>query len=195
MQSGSSRINKELKAMSNPKNNEEGFTVLTKDDDQRHWVAEIRGPADTPYEGGRFAIDIVFPPDYPYGPPKMKFITKIWHPNISSQTGAICLDILKDEWTPALSVRTALLSLQALLCAPEPSSPQDAQVAEEYLKKPDQFQNNARAWVQRYAKHCALYEDKLQRLVDMGFPAEQAREALMQVGGNEEEAIERLAGC
>jgi len=53
----------------------------------------------------------------------MKFDTKIWHPNISSQTGAICLDILKNEWSPALSIRTALLSLQALLCAPEPGTP------------------------------------------------------------------------
>ena len=50
----------------------------------------------------------------------MKFDTKIWHPNISSQTGAICLDILKNEWTPALTIRTALISLQALLCSPEP---------------------------------------------------------------------------
>jgi hypothetical protein len=51
----------------------------------------------------------------------MRFDTKIWHPNISSQTGAICLDILKNEWSPALGIRTALLSLQALMCAPEPS--------------------------------------------------------------------------
>ena len=62
----------------------------------------------------------------------MKFDTKIWHPNISSQTGAICLDTLKNEWTPALTIRTALISLQALLCAPEPDDPQDAEVARQY---------------------------------------------------------------
>jgi len=87
---------------------------------------------DTPYEGGIFHVDIVIPPDYPFKPPKMKFDTKIWHPNISSQTGAICLDILKNEWTPALTIRTALISLQALLCAAEPDDPQDAEVARQY---------------------------------------------------------------
>jgi ubiquitin-conjugating enzyme (huntingtin interacting protein 2) len=76
-----------------------------------------------------FAIDIVIPDGYPFEPPKMRFITKIWHPNISSQTGAICLDILKDQWSPALTIKTALLSLQALLCAAEPTDPQDAVVA------------------------------------------------------------------
>jgi len=74
-------------------------------------------------------VDIKIPDEYPFKPPIMKFETKIWHPNISSVTGAICLDILKNEWTPALTIRTALISLQALLCAPEPDDPQDAEVA------------------------------------------------------------------
>ena len=77
-------------------------------------------------------MDITIPADYPFKPPVMKFDTKIWHPNISSQTGAICLDILKNEWTPALTIRTALISLQALLSCPEPDDPQDAEVANMY---------------------------------------------------------------
>ena len=74
----------------------------------------------------------------------MKFDTKIWHPNISSQTGAICLDILKNEWTPALTIRTALISLQALLCAPEPDDPQDAEVARQYKTDKELFNLTAK---------------------------------------------------
>lgn len=57
------------------------------DEDLHHWEGFIEGPSGTPYEGGRFKLDILIPPDYPYNPPKIKFVTKIWHPNISSQTG------------------------------------------------------------------------------------------------------------
>ena len=59
-------------------------------------------------------------------------LLQIWHPNISSVTGAICLDILKDQWAAAMTLRTVLLSLQALLAAPEPDDPQDAVVARQY---------------------------------------------------------------
>lgn len=81
----------------------------------------------------------------------MKFDTKIWHPNISSQTGAICLDILKDEWSPAISIRTALLSLQVLMCTAEPDNPQDAVVAEMYKKNRKEFELKAKEWTQQYA--------------------------------------------
>ena len=119
--------------------------------DIKHWKGYIEGPDDTPYKGGLFQIDIVLPAEYPYKPPKMKFETKIWHPNISSQTGAICLDILKDEWSPALTIRTALLSLQALLCVPEPNDPQDAVVASEYKDNRKKFNEHAKEWVVKYA--------------------------------------------
>jgi ubiquitin-conjugating enzyme (huntingtin interacting protein 2) len=62
-----------------------------REGDLRHMKGTIQGPLETVYEGGVFDIDIVIPKQYPFEPPKMKFLTKIWHPNISSQTGAICL--------------------------------------------------------------------------------------------------------
>ena len=128
MQKNEMRIKKEYEdfAKTSQKSN---IKVSLLNNDLKHWKGYINGPDDTSYKGGVFHIDIQLPIQYPYKPPKMKFQTKIWHPNISSQTGAICLDILKDEWSPALTIRTALLSLQALLCAPEPDDPQDAVVA------------------------------------------------------------------
>jgi len=101
----------------------------------------------------------------------MKFDTKIWHPNISSVTGAICLDILKNEWTPALTIRTALISLQALLCAPEPDDPQDAEVARMYKTDLNLFNFTAAQWTQNYAK-VVTEDDKVKKLMEMGFTEE-----------------------
>ena len=123
------------------------------------------------YEKGKFKVEINIPKSYPFEPPKMKFITKVWHPNISSQTGAICLDILKDQWSPALTIKTALLSLQALLSCPEPNDPQDAVVAQQYLKEKDAFDRTAREWTEKYATN-KLYEDQVKKLSQMGFSEE-----------------------
>ena len=126
-----------------------GVSASIVNGDMTRWKGVIRGPVgfiqnDTAYDGGTFFVDIQIPHDYPYKPPKMRFETKIWHPNVSSQTGAICLDILKNEWSPALTIRTALLSLQALLCSPEPDDPQDAVVANQYKTNRPLFERTAR---------------------------------------------------
>ena len=142
------------------------------------------------YQGGTFIIDIAIPPDYPYKPPKMRFDTKIWHPNISSQTGAICLDILKDEWSPALTIRTALLSLQALLCNPEPDDPQDAVVASQYKNNRELFNSTARAWTVEHAKDPAqVLEEKVKKLAELGFDENIVRDALRDCAMDEDAAL------
>jgi ubiquitin-conjugating enzyme (huntingtin interacting protein 2) len=143
------------------------------------------------YEGGLFQVDILFPPEYPYKPPKMKFDTKIWHPNISSQTGAICLDILKNEWSPALSVRTAMLSLQALLCEPVPDDPQDAVVASQFKSENALYRKTAREWVQKYASP-EVMEAKIRRIIEMGFERAIVVRALEKNGFDEEKALEDI---
>jgi ubiquitin-conjugating enzyme (huntingtin interacting protein 2) len=96
-------------------------------------------------------LDIRIPETYPFNPPKVRFLTRVWHPNISSATGAICLDILKDKWAAAMSIRTVLLSLQALLAAAEPDDPQDAVVARQYKESFELFRLTAKHWTAIYA--------------------------------------------
>ncbi|CDJ38754.1 ubiquitin-conjugating enzyme, putative [Eimeria necatrix] len=165
------------------------------DTDISHWRGRIKGPLDTPYEGGVFILDINIPSDYPYNPPKINFVTKVWHPNVSSQTGAICLDILKHEWSPALSIRTALLSIQAMLADPVPTDPQDAEVAKMLIENPDLFQKTARHWTETFAMNSTeSQEDKVKKLADMGFDKETARTALMNANWDETSALNSLLG-
>ncbi len=120
-------------------------------DDVTHLKASFPGPPDSPYAGGKFVVDIKIPTEYPFKPPVMKFETKLWHPNVSSQTGAICLDTLGSQWSPVLTIKSALLSLQSLLGSPEPKDPQDAEVANMLMNQPEQFDRVARDWAQKYA--------------------------------------------
>ncbi|KAK1415900.1 hypothetical protein QVD17_31688 [Tagetes erecta] len=114
-------------------------------------MATIVGPPSTPYEGGVFKIDIYLPDLYPYVPPVIKFLTKVWHPNIGSQNGVVSLNALKGDWTSAMNLTTTLISLQALLSAPEPRDPQDDVVALQYLNNYDKFIQKAKRWTAQYA--------------------------------------------
>ncbi len=120
------------------------------DDDIFRWQATIMGPSDSPYQGGVFYLEINFPPDYPYKPPKIRFNTKIYHPNINS-SGGICLDILKDQWSPALTISKVLLSICSLLTDPNPDDPLVPSIAELYIRNREEYAMQARAYTLQFA--------------------------------------------
>ena len=87
------------------------------------WSATLKGPEETPFETGTFVVRFSLPESYPLAPPRAAFETKIFHPNVHWKTGEICLDILKDAWSPAWTLHSVCRAVLALLCNPEPDSP------------------------------------------------------------------------
>lgn len=128
----------------------EGISATPYADNLRYFAVGIEGPDDSPYEHGVFQLELFLPPDYPMTPPKVRFLTKIYHPNVD-KLGRICLDILKDKWSPALQIRTVLLSIQALMSAPNPDDPLDNNVAEVWKSNEPQALETAREFTKNFA--------------------------------------------
>ncbi|RNE98079.1 ubiquitin-conjugating enzyme E2 [Trypanosoma rangeli] len=87
------------------------------------WEAILRGPPDTPFEGGKYHLLLRVPQDYPMLPPRATFVTKVFHPNVNFDTGAVCLDILKSRWSPAWTLNSVCRAILNLLAEPEPNNP------------------------------------------------------------------------
>ena len=120
--------------------------------DVSEWTASIVGPEGSPYVGGVFYLTIHFPADYPFKPPKIKFTTKVYHPNINAK-GDICLDILKDQWSPALTINAVLLSISSLLTDPNPDDPLVPDIAVIYKTDRSLYDRRAREWTAQFAYH------------------------------------------
>ena len=137
------RLNKELIDLK--KNPPANCSAGVIDDDIFHWQATIIGPEDTPYCGGIFELRIDFPQDYPFKPPNIVFITKIYHCNINNN-GNICLDILKDQWSPALTISKVLLSICSLMNDQNPNDPLTPDAADMYINNYPLFFETAKKY-------------------------------------------------
>ncbi|KAJ5426205.1 ubiquitin conjugating enzyme [Penicillium sp. CMV-2018d] len=123
------RLRQELKAAIKEGENETYLYLRPVDDDDLlHWEAILKGPAGSPYEGGRWRLSIAIPPEYPLTPPTIHFTTKISHPNINWSTGEICSS-LNNDWKPTVGLSGILAAIQVLLMCPDPDSPLNPDIA------------------------------------------------------------------
>ncbi|XP_065505331.1 ubiquitin-conjugating enzyme E2 T [Caloenas nicobarica] len=161
-----SRLKRELALLSTEP--PPGITCWQNQNQLDNLRAQILGGADTPYEKGVFNLEIVVPERYPFEPPKIRFLTPIYHPNIDS-AGRICLDVLKlppkGAWRPSLNISTLLSSIQLLMAEPNPDDPLMADISSEYKYNKQLFLQNAQEWTQKHASPqpgaCKPLEEKI----------------------------------
>ena len=144
------RINKEIANFQ--KSPIVGIFVEPNETNPRYFFVKIVGPSETAYEGGVFDCEVFLPEGYPISAPKVLFKTKIYHPNID-KLGRICLDILKDKWTPALQIQKVLLCIQALLADANLEDPLDQEIANHFLADPAGATQKARDWTLEFANN------------------------------------------
>ncbi|KZT54475.1 hypothetical protein CALCODRAFT_526690 [Calocera cornea HHB12733] len=144
------RISRELPHVSDPATG--SIQLAPSDDSMFNWSATLPGPEGSPYEGGEFQLAIQLPPDYPFSAPKVSFKTRIYHMNVSDPGGQICIDILKSNWSAALSLYKVVLSISSLLTDPNPGDPLVPQIADLYRRNRKQHDATARTWTEQYAR-------------------------------------------
>ncbi|KAG8461223.1 hypothetical protein KFE25_002412 [Diacronema lutheri] len=117
----------------------QGVSGAPKDNDIMKWNAVIFGPDETPWEDGTFRLQLEFTEDYPNKAPTVKFVTKLFHPNVYAD-GSICLDILQNQWSPIYDISAILTSIQSLLCDPNPNSPANSEAARLYQENRREYE-------------------------------------------------------
>ncbi|TFK47384.1 hypothetical protein OE88DRAFT_1666129 [Heliocybe sulcata] len=142
------RIHREIADL---KKEDMGGITLAPTDNLFVWKAGIPGPEGSVYDGGVFIAEIHLAPDYPFMAPKVVFLTRIYHMNISDR-GNVCIDILKHNWSPALSIFKVVLSLSSLLTDPNPKDPLVPSIASEYTRNREKHNQTAREWTRLYAR-------------------------------------------
>ena len=151
---GNKRILKDLETLK--KNPLSGIIVERVEGNMFLLHGTITGPPDSPYEGYMWKIRMNIPQDYPFSPPTVNFVDKIFHPNISYDNGDVCISILKnnqqaDSWNPILTIGSILLSIQSMFTDANPDSPLNWNAADLYRNNKEEFNKKVRTDAERYA--------------------------------------------
>jgi ubiquitin-protein ligase len=120
-------------------------------EDLNKWTIVLVGPSSTPYSGGIFRVKVRFPEEYPFKPPTVKFLTKIYHPNVTASSGEVCPELLTENWKPHLNIRYIMECLRTLLICPNPTNPLDEQIGLHYIENRDEFNALAEKWTKMHA--------------------------------------------
>ena len=143
------RLSKEL--MDFNKDPIAGVEIKLVNDQITNWNVIVAGPKNSPYEGGRFTVNIDFSDNYPFKCPKVLFITKIYHPNIKTDSGEICQQAIQNSWVPTLNANFLIKMLIELLEAPNSENPMENSIAQELMTSMDSFRKNAKEFTEKYA--------------------------------------------
>jgi ubiquitin-conjugating enzyme E2 N len=144
----SARIVREIKTLtSRPQS---GISASPHPENSRHFDAYILGPSGSPFEGGVFKLELFLPENYPIVPPKVRFLTKLYHPNVD-KLGRICISVLGKEWSPALTISSLLVSIQSLLSNPNPADPLETEIGDRWRNNRADAEATAKEWTQKYA--------------------------------------------
>jgi ubiquitin-conjugating enzyme E2 N len=120
-------------------------------EDLNRWNIVILGPAFSPYAGGTFRIKLRFPEEYPFSPPSVKFLTKIYHPNVTAAEGEVCPDLLRENWKPHLNIRYVMECLRTLLICPNPDNALEENMGIQYKENRAEFDVMAQKWTKLHA--------------------------------------------
>ncbi|KAH9399443.1 hypothetical protein TYRP_017855 [Tyrophagus putrescentiae] len=154
------------------------------DEDIFELKGRIYGPPDSPYHGGVFHLTVSISENYPFKSPKMVFTTKIWHPNIN-ESGGICLDTLQKKWSAAFSLRTAMMSVQALLSSPSAASGINPEALKQMREFPEEYKKTASFWTYHYAM-----DTKTDEVISANGPQEDlVKKVMAQTGRNYDKAL------
>ena len=129
------------------------MAINPTENDVMIWNITIDGPEGTPFIGGKFVINLDFTDNYPFKPPKIKFVTKIYHPGVKTDTGEICTQAIEQQWVPTLNAKFVIEAILTVLQTPTAENAQEIAIAQVMQSNRAQWEATAAEWVQQYAQN------------------------------------------